>query len=621
MNDRLQARVQVRQKEPAGSSPERSTSRRSPRGAGPVSPPALENVSSLAPARQSAAQPAFSFSRIPVHPPGGVVQAKLAIAGPGDAYEQEADRVSAHVMRMPEPQGQRACGCGDACSACRAGQPSQGDQRVQASSAAPRDPARGAVPPATGEVSRAPGQPLDTATRAFMESRFGHDFSRVRVHTGGSAAASATAAGARAYTYGSDVFFGAGQYSPGTYEGRGLLAHELAHVVQQRASAPQHPALAGSDAATARAGRAAGQADAAVVRERRVSAIQLKPRQDTGPVQPDLINARTEKTDRIMDAYGGIKDAYGGGSKDWRDVQRAVSRMLQWRDLYKHARQMYDENKRDEATEGYLAMYSDVAQLAQAGLVIGVKSGRLLINVSKGTDNLKPGLNFSLTNSVNDAAAATGVVDEKGKFTAEVRPHGSVQPQVAIVLSVAAFNIDKEITLGILRHEMIHAVHDASALESARQGKSGSGLTTESSEVLGYVEGFMTMFHLRRPAPSSEALDFAWFELLGVVSLSPKTGTVPWTHAARSVQSKALGQLQEYYCHVLLDQPEYRKAFEKWVVNQIGETHKIPDPSNKNDPSPLQVSKPSREDFFPRLQDIFKRNCEGLTTPAGPGRR
>ena len=94
-----------------------------------------------------------------------------------------------------------------------------------------------------------------------MESRFGRDFSRVRVHTGGEAAASARAVGARAYTYGSDAFFGAGQYSPGTYEGRGLLAHELAHVVQQRAPAPQNPALAGSEAAAeAKAGRAAGQA-------------------------------------------------------------------------------------------------------------------------------------------------------------------------------------------------------------------------------------------------------------------------------------------------------------------------------------------------------------------------
>ncbi len=75
---------------------------------------------------------------------------------------------------------------------------------------------------------------LATADRAFMESRFGHDFSKVRVHADASAAMSAQSVNARAYTLGQDIVFGAGQYAPGTAQGRRLLAHELTHVVQQQ---------------------------------------------------------------------------------------------------------------------------------------------------------------------------------------------------------------------------------------------------------------------------------------------------------------------------------------------------------------------------------------------------
>lgn len=78
------------------------------------------------------------------------------------------------------------------------------------------------------------GQPLEPATMTFMESRLGHDFSRVRVHTGPEAAESARAVSALAYTVGEHVVFGRGGFSPDTVEGRKLLGHELAHVVQQR---------------------------------------------------------------------------------------------------------------------------------------------------------------------------------------------------------------------------------------------------------------------------------------------------------------------------------------------------------------------------------------------------
>jgi hypothetical protein len=90
-----------------------------------------------------------------------------------------------------------------------------------------------------GEVVSSHGQPLDAGARDLFETRFGYNFSHVRVHTGGKAAESAQAVNAAAYTVGRDLVFGAGQYAPQTSAGRRLLAHELAHTVQQTCPARQ----------------------------------------------------------------------------------------------------------------------------------------------------------------------------------------------------------------------------------------------------------------------------------------------------------------------------------------------------------------------------------------------
>jgi hypothetical protein len=89
-------------------------------------------------------------------------------------------------------------------------------------------------PPIVNEVLGSPGQPLDPASRAFMEPRFGYDFSRVRVHSDSQAAKSAGAVNAQAYTVGSDIVFGANHQKLGNQSHQRLLAHELAHVIQQR---------------------------------------------------------------------------------------------------------------------------------------------------------------------------------------------------------------------------------------------------------------------------------------------------------------------------------------------------------------------------------------------------
>ncbi len=114
--------------------------------------------------------------------------------------------------------------------------------------------------PAVHEVLRSPGAPLDDTTLAQVGSRFNHDFSRVRVHTDRSAAEAARAVGAGAFTFGYDVVFGDHRFAPRTADGMQLLAHELAHVLQQ----PAAPAgLAGTIKITSPADSCERQADAA----------------------------------------------------------------------------------------------------------------------------------------------------------------------------------------------------------------------------------------------------------------------------------------------------------------------------------------------------------------------
>jgi len=90
------------------------------------------------------------------------------------------------------------------------------------------------IPSVAQRALASPWRPLDAPVRDTMASRFGHDFGRVRIHADETAAAGARQLRARAYTVGADVVFGRGEYAPQTSEGRQLLAHELAHVVQQQ---------------------------------------------------------------------------------------------------------------------------------------------------------------------------------------------------------------------------------------------------------------------------------------------------------------------------------------------------------------------------------------------------
>lgn len=177
-------------------------------------------------------------------------------------------RASAESTAIPPARSsnllQRQCACGQhslgvgVCDKCKKQQAT-----IQRH---PADHAKAVTaPPIVEDVLRSPGQPLDATARAFFEPRFGHDFGRVRVHTDAKAAESARSVNALAFTVGRDVVFGPAQYSPQTVAGRELLAHELAHTIQQSPDAayartPSDLTVGDPAAAEEKDAEAAGQA-------------------------------------------------------------------------------------------------------------------------------------------------------------------------------------------------------------------------------------------------------------------------------------------------------------------------------------------------------------------------
>jgi hypothetical protein len=174
---------------------------------------------------------AYDFSRIPVRNNAPIIlQPKFTISSPTDAYEQEADQIAHQVMRMSEPHQERVNDYGENPISRN----KQLDRkRLQTKRVQANDTGDIAAPPIVHEALNSSGQPLDPATRAFFEPRFGYDFSRVRVHTDGKAVESARGVAAQAFTVGEHIVFGKSQYAPFDATGQHLLAHELTHVVQQ----------------------------------------------------------------------------------------------------------------------------------------------------------------------------------------------------------------------------------------------------------------------------------------------------------------------------------------------------------------------------------------------------
>jgi Domain of unknown function (DUF4157) len=158
------------------------------------------------------------------------LQKKTRIGPANDPLEREADEVADTVLGMTDTSLSVSSGPAQVsrkCATCeeegKLQRKSVGTNMVQAH-----------APPIVHDVVSAPGRPLDSAARAYFEPRFGRDFSDVRVHAGPAAEQSAKDINAKAYTFGSHIVFDSGEYGTDTSEGKRLLAHELAHVVQQK---------------------------------------------------------------------------------------------------------------------------------------------------------------------------------------------------------------------------------------------------------------------------------------------------------------------------------------------------------------------------------------------------
>ncbi|MFA7316308.1 MAG: DUF4157 domain-containing protein [Sulfuricella sp.] len=178
-----------------------------------------------------AASPALS-PRSPVRQALRGIQAKLSVSQPHDPLEREADRVADEVMHGVAGSGIHAAG-DEVQRMCTECEEELREKKLQAKRMPGDLPAvtDGFAADMAGLQGR--GMPLPPSARGFFEPRFGHDFSAVSIHSGEPAARLARSVGARAFTLGSDIVFGAGEYQTQTEEGRHLLAHELTHVVQQ----------------------------------------------------------------------------------------------------------------------------------------------------------------------------------------------------------------------------------------------------------------------------------------------------------------------------------------------------------------------------------------------------
>jgi hypothetical protein len=207
------------------------------------------------------------------------MQTKVRINAPGDASEQEADRVAGQVLANPAHP--------DVGSAPPHIQRYTGQSSGQMS----------AAPAGVDRALASPARPLDPALRQAMEQRFGHDFSAVRVHVGSAAEQSARELHASAYTLGRDVVFGAGRFEPQTQQGQRLIAHELTHVVQQSGSA----------------GASLGQTAALIQRQPdeispKKDAPKTQPAQKTKPAQKTLKGAGVDVTDPVAKGTSAIID-------------------------------------------------------------------------------------------------------------------------------------------------------------------------------------------------------------------------------------------------------------------------------------------------------------------------
>jgi len=170
------------------------------------------------------------------------IQTKLKIGQPNDKYEKEADRIAEKIMTMPsstcasyEEERLQPKLIDEISPIIQRQETEEEEEKEIIQPKRITDEGEKEIPEIETYISRTRGlgNSLPPGIRAFMEERFGVDFSNVRIHADSEAARMARALNAEAFTYGRDIYFGEGRYRPETTEGKKLLAHELTHVVQQ----------------------------------------------------------------------------------------------------------------------------------------------------------------------------------------------------------------------------------------------------------------------------------------------------------------------------------------------------------------------------------------------------
>jgi hypothetical protein len=316
-----------------------------------------------------------------------------------------------------------------------------------------------------------------------------------------------------------------------------------------------------------------------------------------------------------------------------------------WKEKVVAAKQALREHKLEDATALYIELYQDLARTAGAEAIPDVGSG-YPINVAAADDTgYKPGLNLVL-GSGGSRGGSTAYIDAAGKFGARLSLSGGASQGIAIRLFGGSFSEDKALTLDILRHEMTHAKHLTAARESAAKwakagGTGGSdkfvawlkrnrkGLSdadvaifeetarggTANSEVLAYVEGFMTVFHLIDPPPPIDHP--IYMELLGVLET---TKVLPWRSADKGVRDLAVARLERYYSESL--DGDHRAAFNAWVQAQAKRAADDEAALKAHSNAAAVASARARQenafaDFIKRLQAVMAKSSAKSTAKAG----
>jgi hypothetical protein len=440
------------------------------------------------------------------------------------------------------------------------------------------------------EISALPpaghGRSLEPEVRQGFEARFGQDLSGVRVHTDSGTETWAKQLRARAFTFGEDVFFGAGRYAPHSRAGESLLAHELTHVLQQRRGRSAVDGTAAEQEADHIATTMPLGGRYRPIREHASAFLQCKAEGDVETTAPS-----SHPSDPIGKRP---TDVYGSG---------ALTKE-QWSQHLKTAKASRDAAERRREFE---LLFKDVALSAGASALLDASKVNWLGDGEPHKSKaIKPGLN--LTPLALGAAADTGYVNSKGEFFGLPSPLETADPdlEVATIMSVQDFDDGKAYAVGVLRHELVHVQHARDALaaltsfraDSAKGVKSAkadpararfqawidrrkaaghfspvdaaliaeyAGSTKDvghpNSELLGHFEGFMTQFLL---AKTKDEMKLAFAELMG--ALKKDSGVLPWALSTKDVREEALGRLRKFYLDEL-DKPHH-DALNQWVDEQ-----------------------------------------------------